>query len=391
MTSRTDPDVPARLRRQRAVLADFGLFAFRSNDIEELLCEAARQVSSALDVDLVKILEHRPESDDMLIRAGVNWQPGVVGEATLGADDRSPGGHALLHDEPVVSPDVSKETRFRIPQVLLDHGVKSMVNVIIAGDGRPFGVLEVDAQEARIFDEDAVDFLRNYANLLAAAVQRIRSHLSLSQVAEERRLLAEELRHRVKNILALAQAVASQTNTEGRSGQEFRDAYLGRLGALSRAQGIMFEDRGLHVDLQELLARTLEPHGADRPEAVDMEGEPTEIPPQTGLTLGLVLYELATNAAKYGALSTEEGCIRIRWRVDETSERVPIVRLTWAEEGGPPVIPPSRRSFGTRMISRAFTGEPGGGADLRYDPDGLKCELAFPAGREGEEADEADP
>src|SRR5262245_27593223 len=143
-----------RLRRQRAVLAEFGLHALRTQDLDELLQESTELIAEACDIELVKIVELLPGGTDMLIRAGVHWDPGVVGHARLGADSHSPAGYALKTDLPVVSPDVDAETRFEIPELLRRHGVRSMVNVVIRGEGPPFGVLEIDSRAPRGFDQD---------------------------------------------------------------------------------------------------------------------------------------------------------------------------------------------------------------------------------------------
>ena len=368
----------ARLRRQRATLADFGLYAFRAEDLDELLNEAAQRVSHALDVDLVKIMEWRPERGDFLVRAGVNWKPGVVGRATLGGDSQSPAGYALERNEPVISPDTSAETRFKIPQLLKEHGVRSMVNVIIVGEDEPFGVFEVDAPEKREFDVDDIAFLRNYANLLAAAVERLRAHRALEQTAEERRVLVRELQHRVKNILALVQSFAMLTSAEGRSAEEFRDVLLGRLHALARAHSLFSEARGRDVGLDGLVGRVVEPYRADRPEAVAIAGENgVMLDAKQGLTLGLMLHELATNAAKYGALSVPDGQVLISWRVERPGD-APHLHLAWRESGGPPVAPPRHRGFGTRMIERAGSYELDGRAEVTHLPEGLRAEVSFP-------------
>ena len=105
---------------------------------------ATRLVSDAIEVDLVKVLELLSDGRRLLVRAGVNWNPGVVGQATISAEDGSAAGFALSTDAPVIS-DVAAETRFEIPPLLLEHGVQSTVNVVIRGDRGPFGVLEVDS------------------------------------------------------------------------------------------------------------------------------------------------------------------------------------------------------------------------------------------------------
>jgi two-component sensor histidine kinase len=382
--SKSNGGAAERLRKQGATLADFGLTAFRAQNLDVLLQEAAVLVARALNVKMVKILELLPEQNEMLVRAGVNWRPGVVGHATLGADSKSPGGYALSHGEPVISRDVATETRFEIPALLVEHGVKSMINVIIAGDHEPFGVLEVDASEHRDFDADDIAFLRNYANLLAAAIERFQSHEMLTDAAKERQELVQELQHRVKNILALVQAITAQTTTEDRTAEEFRDALLGRLWALSQAQDLMFE-KG-QVELASLVAQVIEPHRADRLDAVAIDGDPVSLTAKQGVTLGLVLYELATNAAKYGALSVPAGHVRVSWRIDN-DRREQRIRLLWEERNGPAVAPSGRKGFGTRMIEKAFDYELKGQAELIYAPKGLRCKIRFPLNQHTDQAE----
>ena len=130
-----------RLRAQRTALARFGLFAFRSEDLDAVLHRACELVAEGLGAEMAKVLELRREQGDFLVRAGVGWKPGVVGRETFaGGAAGSPAGYALGQDEPVISPDVASEARFAIPDVLTEHGVQSMVNVVIAGEDGPYGV-----------------------------------------------------------------------------------------------------------------------------------------------------------------------------------------------------------------------------------------------------------
>ena len=374
--SQDDRQVAEKLRRQRESLADFGLQAFRTKNLDQLLHRAAEQISVALDIRFVKVLELLPGGRELLVRAGVNWKPGVVGQATIGADSGSPGGYALRRDEAVISHDLATETRFRIPELLVEHGVKSMVNVIIAGEGEAFGVLEVDAQEHRPFDQDDITFLRSYANLLAAAVDRIRSHDSLTRAAGEREFLLQELRHRVKNLLALVQSLVTQTGVGDRSAEEYREALLGRLRALARAEDLVFEIQGDRVGLIELVEGIVEPYRADRPEAVSIEGVPVSLAARQAMMLGLALHELGTTASKYGSLSTSAGSVHVSWRVEEDDGRR--VQLVWQERGGPPVEPPENRGFGTRVIERVCARELDGETNLNFAADGLSCHMWFP-------------
>ena len=362
-----------QLRAQTAALADFGLYAFQCQDLDDLLHRAAELVSDTCNVDLVKILEHRPETADLLIRAGMNWQPGVVGHVALGAHKLSPAGYALQTSEPVVSPDVDSETRFEIPQVLVRHNVRSMVNVIIAGAQKPFGVLEVDAREKRVFDDDDIRFLRTYANVLAAAVERIRSHRKLEDTAREQRILTHEFRHRVQNLLGLVQALVSQTSADDRTAEAFKEVVVGRIQALAVAEDVVFQNDSDEVNMRRVADAALAPYG----DPVRIEGPQVRLPARCARMIGLALHELATNAAKHGALSAPEGHVHLQWR-SEIREDAKQLELVWSEHGGPRVSPPNHRGFGSRLLERVLPGEIGGTSELAYHSAGVAFRLTFP-------------
>lgn len=370
-----------KLKLQGEALADFGLFAFQCDDIDSLLHRATELVSGALEVPLVKVLEHLPERGEMLIRSGVNWQPGVVGHETFGDHERSPGGYALRSDRAVVSPDIDAEDRFDLPEVLRRHGVKSMVNVIIAGQGEPFGVLEVDAQEPREFSDEDVTFLRTYANLLAAAIDRVKTHAELRASAREQSVLAKELGHRVRNLLGLVRALASQTSARGRTGEEFRAAFVDRLLALSAAEGLVFDSSNERVDLLALAQEVLAPHRLEDPGKIAVEGPSVSLSGRQARMFGLVLHELATNAAKHGALTHAGGTIQVDWCLETLSRDGTQISMTWQEQDGPAVTTPERKGFGTRLLQDVVPEELNGEAELVYKPEGLLYKLTFPNDR----------
>lgn len=375
---RNDEEAAAdRLRRQQKALADFGLHAFRSTDLDEILHRAVERVAKGLDVRRAKVLELLPDGKELLVRAGVGWNPGVVGAVRFGADSHSPAGYALSHDQPVVSPDLDAESRFEIPQVLVDHGIRSMVNVIIAGDDGPFGVLEVDAARKRDFDEDDIAFLSTYANLLAAVVERTRSHQSLEAKNREQQVLVQELAHRVRNIFGLVQSLASQTAADDPAARAFQEAFLGRLRALARAEDLVFEDEAQIVDLARLVARSVEPFEETARGSIRAEGPSVRLPARGGRMLGLVLHELATNATKYGALSVPQGRVEISWSV-EPAAGANRVRLRWVERDGPAVDAPAHQGFGTKLVTRLAGYELDGEAQLHHPRGGLEYELLFP-------------
>ena len=163
--------------RQQTILAKFGELALRSDDLDEILTEACCLVGEALGTDLAKVMELQEDGDTLLVRAGVGWKPGVVGTAIVKAADDTSESHALKTREPMISPDIAHELRFRYPPFLIENGVRAVANVvIIGGQGRPpFGILEIDSREPRRFTASDTAFLRGYANLLAAAVDRLRA------------------------------------------------------------------------------------------------------------------------------------------------------------------------------------------------------------------------
>lgn len=376
----TDHDAKAareQLRLQQAAVADFGLYAFQCGDIDDLLHRATELVSEAMDVPLVKVLEHRPDRGEMLLRSGVNWQPGVVGHEVFGDHERSPGGYALRSEHPVVSPDLDLEDRFQVPDVLRRHGVKSMVNVIIAGEREPFGVLEVDSREQRDFGDDDITFLRNYANLLAAAIDRLRAHDELRRSAREQGVLARELGHRVKNLLGLVRALASQTSTHGRTAKEFRSAFIDRLQALSTAESLLFQSTGEQVDPRTLAEEILSPYRHDDPDKIAITGASVKLPSRQARMFGLALHELATNAAKYGALSVAKGRVGLDWQLEPPDDGRRRLTVTWQEQDGPEITPPDRKGFGTRLLEDVVAHELNGKAELNYESGGLHYYLTF--------------
>jgi GAF domain-containing protein len=172
--------VETLLLRQQDILAKFGELALRSDDLEEILNEACRLVGEALGTDLAKVMELQQDGITLTVRAGVGWKLGVVGEVTVKAKKNSSEGYALQTGEPVTSNDIDNETRFRYADFIIDNGVKALVNVPIGGGSkRPYGVLEVDSRTPRLFGNREISFLRGYANLLAAAVDRLRGAADL--------------------------------------------------------------------------------------------------------------------------------------------------------------------------------------------------------------------
>jgi PAS domain S-box-containing protein len=194
---------------------------------------------------------------------------------------------------------------------------------------------------------------------------------------QHQQVLLAELSHRVKNTLASVRSIAAQTLRTAPSVEAFQGAFEGRLKALALAHGLLTQAGWSEADLGELIRQTVLPYLTIRTDSVSLSGPATYLPPRQVVTMMLIMHELAINAARYGALSHENGRVTIDWAIDrQGSERV--LHLLWTETGGPPVRPPERTGFGTTLIERSIAHELDGSAILDYRPEGLVCELQFP-------------
>jgi PAS domain S-box-containing protein len=186
------------------------------------------------------------------------------------------------------------------------------------------------------------------------------------------KLLMSELDHRAKNMLAVAQAMLRLTRAETLS--DFVAAVEGRLAALARVHTQVADNRWEGAELRSIAIGCLEAFG-DREGRIVIDGIRVQLSPTAAQVVGVLLHELATNAAKHGSLSVQDGSVKLAWAVEPNGD----LRLTWAERGGPPVEVPSRRSFGSRVIERNVPEQLGGTATLKWRPEGLQCEFVVPA------------
>ena len=206
---------------------------------------------------------------------------------------------------------------------------------------------------------------------------RVVQDITERKAAEQRaKLLIDELNHRVKNTLATVQSLASQTARAAPTPASFRESFEGRLVALSKAHDQLTMHHWESADLRELLSAGFAPYhgGAER---VVMRGEDVVLRPRAALTLAMTFHELITNAAKYGALSAPGGRVEMRWQIVE-ADGMPTLHVEWREQGGPPVAPPARRSFGTRLIESGVKAELGGRVEIAFASEGLRCDLDIP-------------
>jgi PAS domain S-box-containing protein len=194
---------------------------------------------------------------------------------------------------------------------------------------------------------------------------------------EHLRLLINELNHRVKNTLATVQSIAVQSFRELGPESDLRvKTFQDRLLALARAHDILTRDNWEGAELGELIGEVIEPNCRQSNGRCEVDGPRVRLTPNVALAISMAVHELATNAAKYGALSAPTGHVSITWTV--TAEEPRHLTLCWQEHGGPPVVAPARKGFGTRLIERSLAHELAGEAILAYVPAGVVCTIKAP-------------
>jgi two-component sensor histidine kinase len=197
--------------------------------------------------------------------------------------------------------------------------------------------------------------------------------------AEAQKLLINELNHRVKNTLSIVQGLAAQSFRKLAGADEALGAFDARLNALAAAHSLLtagnWEAARLEDTIRSAIAATLGPDD----ERVTLAGPDLALPPQAAVSLAMLVHELSTNAIKYGALSSANGRVAVDWAVEDELDRRKLT-VRWRESGGPPVAPPTRRGFGTRLIERGILVGVGGMASLSFAPAGVECRIEVPRG-----------
>ena len=218
-------------------------------------------------------------------------------------------------------------------------------------------------------------FHSRVAKLNDGIVVTVRDISAQRRADEVQRLLLQELNHRVKNLLTSVIAMVVFTERGSASAAEYRDKLSARLQALARAHSLLSASAWTETSVGDVVRSTLEPHLGQDTTRFRIDGSAHKISSDTALALNMAIHELATNAAKYGALSDSRGQIAIKWMPDP--DRSGFIRLIWKEAGGPRVSLPAAPGFGTRLLDRAFASG-GGQVNLEYPDEGVTCEMVFP-------------
>ena len=380
-TAVTRQELPYRLRQQ-SLLGEFGRTALQTRDIGQILQRATELCAQGLETRFAKVLEYMPDDNRLLVRAGIGWTAGTIGQVSLGVDLESPAGFAFQTGQNVISNHLQEETRFRTPKLLSDHGIRRAINVLIArgGEGHlPFGVLEVDSPESGQFDVAVADFLAGSAGLFGIALERQRADADLKEALDHQAMLTREMSHRVKNSLA---SVVGLLRLQSRSAQseEVRDALkdaASRITTIAQVHDHLWRSTRIgFVDIADFageLCRRLQETVSHK---LSCSFAPQMISADQAIPLGLLLNELVTNSAKH-AYPDGSGEIRV-----SGERRGADLHVEVSDQGiGLPKdfdIDQPRASLGFKVIKSLLAQLDGRFAVASNTPKGVTIELDIP-------------
>ena len=303
--------------RQQELLAELGVLALQRTSFSDMLNHTARMTAEGLGAEYCKVLEYIPAENRLLVCAGVGWEAGIVGSASVGADLASPAGYALRTGKPVISNHLENEQRFRTPELLIEHGIHRAMNVILQGDGAPFGVLEVDSTSEGEFSEQDIAFLQGAANILGMAIEQQQYQRKLKAALDRHQVLLKEVNHRVKNSL---QVVSSMLQLQARSvgdpelSERLNEAST-RVNAVGRAyERLAYNADYENIDLVEYLRQIVgDLQSTVAPCQIEFDApEEIQFAADRAILVGLILNELVSNAGKYAYPDRPGGSIWVR-------------------------------------------------------------------------------
>lgn len=258
------------------------------------------------------------------------------------------------------------------------------IDYVLAGNGATWNVDQLVPVTRHGRREDVwwtysfgpIDFEGKVGGVLVVCKDVTSEHMA----REALNLINEELKHRVKNTLAVLSAVAAQTFRDASSKADL-EKYQGRLATFGRAHDLLTAANWAEAPLQDVINAALAPYRTGEPRFT-VAGPPLVVKSRQALALSLAIHELATNALKYGALTVASGRVSITWTVED-NEGTPNFVFTWQELGGPPASQPAVVGFGSRLISRVLKDDFGGSLEVSYKSTGLVCRLTAPLGNLG--------
>jgi len=360
-----------KLLRQRAAVSAFGSFALRQSDLLEVLTEAARVCAEGLNVSFAKVCRYRAAENDLIIEAGHGWQAGVIGHVVSHATANSPQGRAFVTGEPSICNDLRKDNNFGLPSFYATHGIVSTIDVIIKGNGHPYGVLEIDNDQQQDYDHHDIEFLNGFANVLAGAVATSTRTALLQTTIDEmrvlvaekdrmldqKRVLAQEMQHRVRNNLQLVYGLLGRqtANTTDEVVQRGLKAIARQITTLAQVYDHLLgcemtrtTDFGgfvksLCLSLSEVQAIP------DSAVTLTCDSEPLILDLDVVTPLGLVITELVTNSYDH-AFDSGKGTIVVSVR--RAAREGDMATVTIRDDGKGFKVNPEGKRHGLSLVRR---------------------------------------
>jgi two-component sensor histidine kinase len=360
-----------KLLRQQTAIAHFGSFALRESDLRKILTEAARVCAESLSVPFAKVCRYRADEKDLLIEAGHGWKVGVVGTIES-ADPSSPQGRAFVTGEPSICNDVRKDSNFELPGFYAAHGIVSTVDVVIhvKDDTQPYGVLEIDNDRQHDYDQHDIDFLTGFANVLAEAVATSARMATLQstiarmkalvedkdRLLDQKKVLAEELHHRVRNNLQLVYGMLSKQldDTADKAGQRGIKAIARRVSTLAQvydhllgAEMTRTIDFGSYV--KSLCLNLAEIQGAPAGTiTLRCDSESLILDLDVATALGIVVAEVVTNSYDHAFPGGKSGSISVSVHCGAGD----IAVMTISDDGTGFLARPGNKRHGLGLVRR---------------------------------------
>lgn len=339
-----------------------------ADTLANLLLDVLRTATGLVDARLGSVQLLTPQGELGMI-GQTGFGDGILDQfAVVNLDGCSTCAAALKRRARVVVPDLRTNSDFtEIADAFRSYGAVGAVSTPVldkAGDVLAmFSVYWLEEHEPNERELRALDLC---AELAGRHVERGIAAEALLDHNRRQSLLMRELAHRGKNLLAVIQAIAARSLSGERTVNEAREIFIGRLGALSDTYNILTDETSESAQLHDIVWAALRSHG----ERVRVDGPTIVVPARYAQTLALVIHELATNSAKYGALSTPSGVIEAKWQITNSNRDGERFSLDWTEIGGPPAEPPAQRGFGSVIITSVIGKE-------------LKCVPATEYGQSG--------
>jgi two-component system, sensor histidine kinase PdtaS len=321
------------LRRQLVAFAQFTTRSLTEPDIPSLMLDACLRARVGMDMTHAKIMEYLPDPDRLLLRAGVGWKEGYVGQYQVPPDIDTPIGNAFALSQSVAIPDYPASTAFHYPQLLKEHGCVASLNVPLRTDRGNFGVLEVDHTSARTFSEDDIHFLTGLGNTMARAVELRRALNAMEKTLDEKQLLVREMNHRIKNNPAIVGAMLS-LQADRSPEPQVREELIRAVARINNfalvhdrlqlfTSSVATVDAATHFQDLSRMLRSLLPPGVTLSARCSgsMPGDVVE-------PLTLIANELVTNAAKHAFAGSDRGEIELGFRQEGAGWRL------WVHDNG---------------------------------------------------------